>query len=152
MRKTRAMRKRREVRREKVRRVCVAALIVRGEGPSVSLGELAERGEAFLSCSGLRGRREDKKVGRAILCMIRIWGRAEKRTLDYERLEGKQSVQRSNRDYGKSMGFQVGEAKVVQRLLSDRSCRGSSKAICCSMKQVLKKVERKERMESMDKK
>ena len=64
-----------EVRREKVRRVRVAALTVEGEGCRGScLGEWAEEGEVgavAFSCGLLRGRRIETKFGRAI---VDEWG------------------------------------------------------------------------------
>ena len=71
MRKTRATRNRNEVRREKVRRVRVAALTIGGEGwEAFWCGERAEEEEVGgmdLSCGTLGERRVETKVGRAIV-------------------------------------------------------------------------------------
>lgn len=65
--KTKATRKRKEVRREKMRRVRVAALMVCGEGPLRSPGELLEGGEVSFSDCFVRERRVELKLGSAIM-------------------------------------------------------------------------------------
>lgn len=79
MRKTIAARKRKEVEREKMRRVRVAALIVRGEGPPTSLGESANEGAVSFSWCDLRWRLEEVNRGSTIVKQGEFWGSEGKR-------------------------------------------------------------------------